>query len=106
MTSGTSATRCSPSPVSLGTPTFIRPWNLAESHTDHGSEPGLPDREWLPREARQRLRGDPDGRLHARARVADRPRAHLQRADVCQGRAGATAPDAVGVAAGGDEALD
>ncbi len=77
-TSGTSATRRSPSAVSLGTPTIIgggkvseRPRRSRSAAAVRPLPPRRANRERPPRQAGQRLRGDPDRCLGARARVAD-----------------------------------
>src|SRR6478609_9484563 len=103
-TSGTSATRRSPGAVSFGTPTFMRGAKLSDP-VRRGRLP-RPDRQRPARQGGERLAGDPDRRLRARARVSDGPVRGHQRAQVPQRRARSAPVHAAGIAARGEQRLD
>src|SRR3954469_9744198 len=104
-TSGTSATRRSPSAVSFGTPIRMR-----KAREPIPSSPSAAlswaDRQALARERLDGLAGDPDRGLPARARVTDSTVTADQRAQVAHRRARPVAPDPAGVAPAREEPLD
>src|SRR4051794_40696866 len=113
-TSGTRATRRSPGAVSLGTPTVMvarQPirWGArgaSRCAAAAWTRSSPPHRQRTPGQGRERLRGHPDRRLAARARVADRAGGRLQGAQVGDGRPRPAAVQPARTAAGGEQALD
>src|SRR6185312_10028016 len=112
-TSGTIAIRRSPSAVSLGTPTTMGAGRYRNRRADRDPErrraplsPWRAHGEWPPRQAGQRLRRDPNGRLRAGARVADAAVRGDERAQVPERRARSAAPHAGRIPARRDQPLD